>query len=139
MLEKRIEILKIESHPMRGGWIEIGSTSILLAVSKPSHPMRGGWIEIVFAMLGSIRTEPSHPMRGGWIEILMCVKHTTTRQSHPMRGGWIEIWEVRTAELHLLGGPTPCGVGGLKSASVGGFPSVSSRSHPMRGGWIEIN
>ena len=137
MLEKRIEILKIESHPMRGGWIEIGSTSILLAVSKPSHPMRGGWIEIVFAMLGSIRTEPSHPMRGGWIEILMCVKHTTTRQSHPMRGGWIEIWEVRTAELHLLGGPTPCGVGGLKLKLGSRVFSNSARPTPCGVGGLK--
>ena len=158
MLEKRIEILKIESHPMRGGWIEIGSTSILLAVSKPSHPMRGGWIEIVFAMLGSIRTEPSHPMRGGWIEILMCVKHTTTRQSHPMRGGWIEIKYVipfgnQALKSHPMRGgwieialiltsllsicsPTPCGVGGLKSSnhSSAGLPW---RRVPPHAGWVD--
>ena len=35
-------------------------------------------------------------------------------------------------------GPTPCGVGGLKSAKAKRVDSLFL-SHPMRGGWIEIS
>ena len=79
-------------------------------------------------------------------------------RSHPTRGGWIEI-DDREAVEQLKQGPTPHGVGGLKSTStfmlaadsrptphgVGGLKSAFVSplhefdvSHPTRGGWIEI-
>ena len=53
-----------------------------------------------------------------------------------MRGGWIEIKIYHPISI-ILGSPTPCGVGGLKSKPIKNLRKAIG-SHPMRGGWIEI-
>ena len=58
-------------------------------------------------------------------------------KSHPSRGGWIEIVDKLISKYGLLGGPTPHGVGGLKS-SHRRDQCGTNRSHPSRGGWIEM-
>ena len=36
----------MESHPVRGAWIEIIATASLPTTGQVSHPVRGAWIEI---------------------------------------------------------------------------------------------
>ena len=57
--------------------------------------------------------------------------------SHPARGGWIEIRTIASAWTSRTG-PTPHGVGGLKSLTVEQAREWAE-SHPARGGWIEIS
>ena len=42
----------IESHPVRGAWIEIISEA-KQCIQKWSHPVRGAWIEIVSVSIAS--------------------------------------------------------------------------------------
>ena len=87
-----------------------------------------------------------------------CSENTVYFLSHPTRGGWIEIFCVAHLCVYASG-PTPHGVGGLKSRcicilrvrecptphGVGGLKfylqhdiAVALPSHPTRGGWIEM-
>ena len=55
-----------------------------------SHPVRGAWIEIffderVYNVFGS------HPVRGAWIEMPERPTYPMRYKSHPVRGAWIEI------------------------------------------------
>ena len=45
LIEWYFRAVVIESHPSRGGWIEI-FCSHLHTIPPPSHPSRGGWIEM---------------------------------------------------------------------------------------------
>ena len=36
----------LESHPVRGAWIEIGGLLLIVPDDLASHPVRGAWIEI---------------------------------------------------------------------------------------------
>ena len=46
-MEMSVSAMKnLESHPPRGGWIEIERRVGYQALEK-SHPPRGGWIEIL--------------------------------------------------------------------------------------------
>ena len=127
-------VTRITSHPVRGGWIEIGlhlATPVATLCPTPcgvgglkfgwsrfqlirfkSHPVRGGWIEMILKR-SSLNAFSSHPVRGGWIEITPLRECFLGSESHPVRGGWIEI-----ASFVLKTRLTP--------------------SHPVRGGWIEI-
>ena len=123
-----------------------------------SHPARGGWIEMCAhpsPMRGTIGPTP-HGVGG-----LKCFgrSHAAgSAGSHPARGGWIEMLDIAQRDPGS-GGPTPHGVGGLKCHSgweitpqpcptphgVGGLkyrrdhrPYRLVMSHPARGGWIEI-
>ena len=77
----------------------------------------------------------SHPARGGWIEIFT-ISHTATNEaaSHPARGGWIEITPA-PGLLVQAAGPTPQGVGGLKSAAS--TVSWGIKRVPPRKGWVD--
>ena len=103
-----------QSHPVRGGWIEIAylrrrpcirarPTPCGVGGLKSRHSGRGvnvqrrptpcgvGGLKFREARRG-LHPTPSHPVRGGWIDM-------TARSSglhchfwsHPVRGGWIEI------------------------------------------------
>ena len=56
---------KDESHPTRGGWIEICPASHPVVKSQ-SHPTRGGWIEIkILIQILIICEVPPHT---GWVD-----------------------------------------------------------------------
>ena len=61
-------LLFLQSHPVRGAWIEIENTAVLTQ-SMMSHPVRGAWIEIRLTIQLLNWLEKSHPVRGAWIEI----------------------------------------------------------------------
>ena len=54
-----------------------------------SHPARGGWIEI---FVGAITDNKlmSHPARGGWIEIAEGSVKVIDRRIVPPRTGWVD-------------------------------------------------
>ena len=102
-----------------------------------SHPARGAWIEITTTTSGytlSSRRTP-HGVRGLKSDAAEIVADCI-ESSHPARGAWIEI---QTGPSPPAGpfGRTPHGVRGLKLLPV--IPSLpTSTSHPARGAWIEI-
>ena len=55
-----------------------------------SHPVRGAWIEIESYIIDDFKHR-SHPVRGAWIEISVWMGVSTSSSSHPVRGAWIEI------------------------------------------------
>ena len=59
----------LESHPSRGGWIEIqnGKKMKPKGISPTPHGVGGLKSRIE---CGFVRTRSSHPSRGGWIEII---------------------------------------------------------------------
>ena len=57
-----------QSLPVRGAWIEIGSTTSDTPLIL-SLPVRGAWIEIIGAVREALSPPPSLPVRGAWIEI----------------------------------------------------------------------
>ncbi len=67
-LAEHIQHLFRQSHPARGGWIEIRLRQTSISTIK-SHPARGGWIEIS-GLCDSALDHGSHPARGGWSEML---------------------------------------------------------------------
>ena len=76
-----------ESHPTRGGWIEI----LLIRYSRPgvsSHPTRGGWIE----MASSSTQEPSFcptPQGVGGLKYYWKSKNEN-RAKVPPHKGWVD-------------------------------------------------
>ena len=76
-----------ESHPARGGWIEIPCV-ISIWLSVLSHPARGGWIEINVDGY-TPKNKKSHPARGGWIEIALAVERLGLLPVPP-RKGWVD-------------------------------------------------
>ena len=60
----------MESHPVRGAWIEISISVLVIGFILRSHPVRGAWIEIFLDYTcGCFNGIMSHPVRGAWIEI----------------------------------------------------------------------
>ena len=122
------------SHPARGAWIEMSSSS---TSTKPSgsHPARGAWIEICTTQCRSLNASGRTPqgVRGLKFQHISPPYFLSSRTpqgvrglksielhrqigghwSHPARGAWIEIsW-------------SPC-------------PRLARLSHPARGAWIEM-
>ena len=56
-----------------------------------SHPSRGGWIEMKKVKCQHNRQWQSHPSRGGWIEIQYTVTEGLLLLVPPLTGWWIEI------------------------------------------------
>ena len=76
-----------ESHPARGGWIEIPQWLCIYETTL-SHPARGGWIEIIYKT-GALILSRSHPARGGWIEI-SATPPIQKKGAVPPRKGWVD-------------------------------------------------
>ena len=61
-------------------------------IKAESHPVRGAWIEILGKFGDRIKGFLSHPVRGAWIEIMRKeYPYYLAYSSHPVRGAWIEI------------------------------------------------
>ena len=89
----------------------------------------------VNGQIGDVTT--SHPSRGGWIEIQSMALRISSQDGPTPRGvGGLKSKRLETRAVCRR--PTPRGVGGLKSVD-GDHPVLGVRSHPSRGGWIEIS
>ena len=51
-----------------------------------SHPVRGAWIEIHLLLVLPLPPEQSHPVRGAWIEISIFFAHVTAPCVAPREG-----------------------------------------------------
>ena len=61
-------IRKTGPTPCGVGGLKYAHPSIPMATGDQSHPVRGGWIEMELKYnIGEL--EASHPVRGGWIEM----------------------------------------------------------------------
>ena len=69
-------LLFLQSHPVRGAWIEIDDSEGLSVRKMESHPVRGAWIEIVKYIGDHDREFESHPVRGAWIEMIVLGSQT---------------------------------------------------------------
>ena len=78
----------------------------------------------------------SHSPRSGWIEISR-IAPACPRTAGPTPHGVGGLKSFRTAVGFPHIGPTPHGVGGLKSAQAA-QSGMSGKSHSPRSGWIEI-
>ena len=68
LLPNIAKLPSMESHPVRGAWIEIKRYRRING-SHGSHPVRGAWIEMISPQRNAARPPRSHPVRGAWIEI----------------------------------------------------------------------
>ena len=81
----RFPLLPLQSHPVRGAWIEMAVNTVGVLLKLPSHPVRGAWIEIapiIYRGLSSL----SHPVRGAWIEIGDRIFDLATYEVAPRQG-----------------------------------------------------
>ena len=79
-----------ESHPVRGGWIEMPDDITDEMIAASPTPCGVGGLKFLLLRIPDKSAE-SHPVRGGWIEMTSTGKIIGRYKSHPVRGGWIEI------------------------------------------------
>ena len=78
-----------QSHPSRGGWIEIsGMMPILIRLYGPT-PHGVGGLKFDLSRLVLIEVL-SHPSRGGWIEILAAFTTALLKALVPPLTGWVD-------------------------------------------------
>ncbi len=97
-------------HGVRG--LKWRSRGIVLRAGG-SHPSRGAWIEMVTTSLSVLRSSGRTPHGVRGLKSATPIQRVAVHASHPSRGAWIEIIAVMSV-LFVTACRTPHGVRGLK-------------------------
>ena len=67
------------------------SDVVAAKIIKESHPTRGGWIEIANLYISVLDLASPTPHGVGGLKWTNCARSMRANLSHPTRGGWIEM------------------------------------------------